>query len=155
MSVTGTRKARTVKLRGTKHPVNPRDEVVPLPPEAAAIIDALPVIDERMPPYKSESVSASFERALRARPSSASFERVTARLGISDLHFHDLRHEGISRLFERGLAIQEVALISGHQSRALLRRYTHPEAEQVARKLNKEPVDAHKQAAQEDHPEPA
>lgn len=136
------RRARTVKLRDTKHPVNPRDEVVPLPPEAVAIIDNLPVIDERMLPYKPESVSASFER-------------VTARLGISDLHFHDLRHEGISRLFERGLAIQEVALISGHQSWAMLRRYTHPEAEQVARKLNKEPVDAHKQAAQEDHPEPA
>ncbi len=94
---------KLVKLRDTKHPTKPRDEVVPLPPEAIAIIDELPVIDERMLPYKSESVSASFER-------------VTDRLGIPDLRFHDLRHEGISRLFERGLSIPEVAIISGHQS---------------------------------------
>lgn len=115
--------AKTVKLRDTKHPTKPRDELVPLTPEAMAIIDTLPVIDERILPYKSESVSASFDR-------------VTARLGIEDLHFHDLRHEGISRLFERGLSIQEVALISGHQSWAMLRRYTHPSVTSLAEKLN-------------------
>lgn len=136
------RKARTIKLRDTKHPVNPRDELVPLSPQAMAILDSLPVIDERILPYKPESVSASFER-------------ITARLGIPDLRFHDLRHDGISRLFERGLSIQEVALISGHQSWAMLRRYTHLEAEQVARKLNKEQPDAGKQAAQEAGTEPA
>lgn len=114
---------KLVKLRDTKHPAKPRDELVPLTPEAVAIINTLPVIDERMLPYKSESVSASFER-------------VTARLGIVDLHFHDLRHEGISRLFERGLSIQEVALISGHQSWAMLRRYTHPSVTALSEKLN-------------------
>lgn len=114
---------KLVKLRDTKHPTNPRDELVPLTSEAIAIINNLPVIDERVLPYKSESVSASFER-------------VTARLGIVDLHFHDLRHEGISRLFERGLSIQEVALISGHQSWAMLRRYTHPSVTALSEKLN-------------------
>ena len=44
---------------------------------------------------------------------------------IEDLHFHDMRHEAISRLFESGMQIQEVALISGHKSWAHLRRYTN------------------------------
>jgi hypothetical protein len=40
--------------------------------------------------------------------------RLCKRAGISDLHFHDLRHEAISRFFEAGLSTAEVALISGH-----------------------------------------
>jgi integrase len=113
---------RTITLRDTKHPLRPRTEVVPVPPEAKALIDEMPKIDARILPYKSESVTASFQRAC-------------ARLGIEDLHFHDLRHEGICRLFERGLAIQEVALISGHQSWNMLRRYTHLRPEDVLEKL--------------------
>jgi hypothetical protein len=34
---------------------------------------------------------------------------------IEDLHFHDLRHEAVSRLFELGLTVPEVALISGRR----------------------------------------
>lgn len=44
---------------------------------------------------------------------------------IEDLHFHDFRHEAISRLFEHGLDIPEVAMVSGHKSWKHLRRYTH------------------------------
>jgi integrase len=62
--------------------------------------------------------------------------RLTKRAGIEDLHFHDLRHEAISRFFERGLSVPEVALISGHKDPRMLFRYTHLKAEDVARKLN-------------------
>ena len=61
--------------------------------------------------------------------------RLTTRAGIEDLHFHDLRHEAISRLFEKGLSIAEVALISGHRDVRQLFRYTHLRAEDVAKKL--------------------
>jgi integrase len=37
-------------------------------------------------------------------------------LGMDDLHFHDLRHEAVSRLVEGGLSDQEVTSISGHKS---------------------------------------
>jgi integrase len=47
------------------------------------------------------------------------------RLGIEDLRFHDLRHDGISRLFEAGFDIPQVAAISGHRSWRNLRRYTN------------------------------
>lgn len=104
---------RVVTLRDTKNPSKPRTERVPVPPAAQALIAALPALDERILPYKAESISAAFQRCCE-------------RVGISDLHLHDLRHEGICRLFERdGLQIQEVALISGHLSWNMLKRYTH------------------------------
>ncbi|MDA0341679.1 MAG: tyrosine-type recombinase/integrase [Proteobacteria bacterium] len=64
-----------------------------------------------------------------------SWGRLTHRAGIEDLHFHDLRHEAISRFFEMGLSVPEVALISGHRDPRMLFRYTHLRAEDVARKL--------------------
>ncbi|WP_312772332.1 tyrosine-type recombinase/integrase, partial [Escherichia coli] len=46
-------------------------------------------------------------------------------LSIENLHFHDLRHEAISRFFELGtLNVMEVAAISGHRSMNMLKRYT-------------------------------
>lgn len=58
------------------------------------------------------------------------------KLGIEDLHFHDLRHEACSRLFELGtLDVMEVAAISGHKSLAMLKRYTHLKAQRLVRKL--------------------
>lgn len=59
------------------------------------------------------------------------------RLKIEDLHFHDLRHEAISRFFELGtLNVMEVAAISGHRSLNMLKRYTHLRAYQLVSKLD-------------------
>ena len=55
--------------------------------------------------------------------------------GIQELHFHDLRHEAVSRLVEMGLSDQEVAAISGHKTMQMLRRYTHLRAEDLVEKL--------------------
>ena len=44
------------------------------------------------------------------------FERVRTRAGLNDVRFHDLRHEAISRLFDRGLTTPQVALLSGHKT---------------------------------------
>ena len=54
---------------------------------------------------------------------------------LADLRFHDLRHEAASRLFEKGLGIMEVASMTGHKSLAMLKRYTHVQAEKLAQKL--------------------
>ncbi|WP_123589842.1 tyrosine-type recombinase/integrase [Salinisphaera orenii] len=56
--------------------------------------------------------------------------------GITDLRFHDLRHEAVSRLVELGLSDQEVAAISGHRSMQMLRRYTHLRAEDLVKRLD-------------------
>ncbi len=50
---------------------------------------------------------------------------------IEDLHFHDPRHEGASRLFEAGFPIQHVALVTGHKDWKMLRRYTHLKPESL------------------------
>ena len=52
------------------------------------------------------------------RSAGTAFTRACKSLGITDLHFHDLRHEGTSRLFEAGFQIQQVALVTGHKSLA-------------------------------------
>jgi integrase len=83
-----------------------------LPPEAEANIRRQPRNDERIFPYGVDAISAAFTRACKF-------------LDIDDLRFHDLRHEGVSRLFEAGWNIPHVALVSGHRSWASLQRYSH------------------------------
>jgi integrase len=58
-------------------------------------------------------------------------------VGCVDFHFHDLRHEAVSRLVEAGFSDQEVSAISGHKSMQMLKRYTHLRAEDLVAKLDK------------------
>ena len=74
--------------------------------------------DGRVFPYCGRSVGTAFRRACR-------------RLKIEDLRFHDLRHEATSRLFEAGLTIEKVALVTGHRDWKMLRRYTHLKPESL------------------------
>ena len=59
------------------------------------------------------------------------WERLRSRASLSDFRFHDLSHEAISRFFELGLNIPEVALISGHKDPRMLFRYAHSRAEEL------------------------
>ena len=101
-------------VRDMKHPGQKvgNDQWCELPDQALAIINAMPRIDERIFPYGTDAVSAAFTRAC-------------ALLGIEDLHFHDLRHEGVSRLFEMGRNISQAASVSGHRSWASLKIYAN------------------------------
>jgi integrase len=60
------------------------------------------------------------------------FARMTAALGIDDLRFHDLRHEAISRMFERGMRVEQVRVVSGHRTLDQLSRYVNLRAEDLA-----------------------
>lgn len=115
--------AGTIMLHDTKDPTGKRDELVPVPPKAKALLATFKRTDERIAPYNPETVSNSFRWAV-------------TKAGITDLHLHDLRHEGISQLFEAGLSIPEVSTISGHKSWATLKRYTHIKPQTVLDKLN-------------------
>lgn len=67
----------------------------------------------------------------------SAWRMLVRRTGIEGLHFHDLRHEAVSRLFELGtLDYMEVAAISGHKSVQMLKRYTHLRAETLVPKLD-------------------
>jgi integrase len=54
---------------------------------------------------------------------------------MQQLRFHDLRHEGVSRFFEKGINTAEVASINGHRDLRMLFRYTHLKAEDMGAKL--------------------
>jgi integrase len=97
--------------------------------EAWEIIDRQPRPEktERVFPYNPKSIGANFTRACRLR-------------GLDDLHFHDLRHEATSRLFERGYDIPEVAHFTLHESWTTLKRYTHLRPEQVEERPAKAPL---------------
>jgi integrase len=103
-----------IMVRDMKHPGDKKGNNVycELPPEALAIVNSMPKSAEKIFPYTTDAISAGFTRACRF-------------LGIVDLRFHDLRHEGISRLFEMGKTIPQVAAVSGHRSWTSLKRYTH------------------------------
>lgn len=68
----------------------------------------------------------SFENAWR---------RVVLKARLSNLRFHDLRHEATSRLFEKGLGMMEVASVTGHKTLQMLKRYTHLKAEDLVARL--------------------
>lgn len=106
--------AMTIVVRDMKSPKGSKGNhvTVKLTRQAMAIIQRQPNTDERIFPYKAVSAQGNFMRACQ-------------HLGIEDLHFHDLRHEGISRLFEAGYQIHEVAQFSGHLDWGTLRRYTN------------------------------
>jgi integrase len=57
-------------------------------------------------------------------------------LKLVNIHFHDLRHEAVSRFVEAGFSDQEVSAISGHKSMQMLKRYTHLRAEDLVEKLD-------------------
>jgi len=96
---------------------------IPLTPKAQAVIAALPrSICGRIIPITPNALRLAWDRNKK-------------RAGIDDLHFHDLRHEAISRFFEMGLSIPEVALISGHKDTRMLMRYTHLRAEDLVKRL--------------------
>jgi integrase len=63
------------------------------------------------------------------------WEAARAEVGSPDLHFHDLRHEGTSRLFEKGLNILEVQAITGHKTLEELKKYTHLSPNLIVQKL--------------------
>jgi integrase len=103
-----------IMVRDMKHPGDKagNDTWCDLVPEAEAIIKLMPQDRPEIFPASASAMSAAFTRACQL-------------LGIEDLHFHDLRHEGISRLFEMGWNIPHVAAVSGHRSWQSLKRYTH------------------------------
>lgn len=103
---------------------NEEPRAVPLSPAAMQVIESLPVSTtglvlpvERMTLYHA-------------------FGYACDRAKIKDFTFHDLRHEALSRLAERGdFSVIEMAAVSGHKTLQMLKRYTHLQAEKLAKKL--------------------
>jgi integrase len=115
------REQRMIWVRSRKHPKKKmtNHSHLPLLGNALDIIMRQPrrvqadgTPEPRIFPFNSRSVADAFREACK-------------RAEVKNFHFHDLRHEAISRLFEQGFAIPEVALVSGHRNWKNLQRYTN------------------------------
>lgn len=120
---------RTIIIRDRKHPrqKHGNDQEVPLLGKTYEIIQRQPRPADLTPeskifPVNVKTITTIFPRAKNA-------------LRIANLHFHDLRHEGVSRLFEQGYQIHEVALVSGHRDWKMLARYTQIRAKDLHRSV--------------------
>lgn len=115
---------KTVLIRDRKDPRNKigNNQTVPLLPDAMAIIK--PLIEGRTEGLifnvRADSVSTAFTRACQ-----------NVMPPILDLRFHDLRHRATAQFFREGLDIPRVALLTGHKTWAMLRRYTATKPEDV------------------------
>jgi len=109
---------------------NGYSRIIPLSEEALAVLRAVRDLAVDDAAQGDTLVFPIAANALRL-----SWERTTKRAGLDDLHFHDLRHEAISRLFELGLTVPEVASISGHRDIRMLLRYAHANHASIRAKL--------------------
>ena len=91
---------------------NGEDRRVPLTKRCLEVLREVPQDDERVFPINANCLRLAWSRARK-------------KANVHDLRFHDLRHEAVSRFFEMGMSVPEVALISGHKDLRQLFRYTH------------------------------
>jgi len=112
---------KLVLVRDRKHPRKKvgNNEWIPLLGDAWDIVQRQ-ARGELIFPVHEQTLSKYFRWACQA-------------LSIPDLHFHDLRHEGTSRLFEQGYEVQQVALVTGHKDWRHLKRYTNLRPEDLHR----------------------
>lgn len=94
---------------------------VPLTPGAKAILATLDCRDARVFPVSLSS-------------SDTVFRKLVKKAGVADLHFHDSRHEAISRLAKK-LHVLELARVVGHRDIKSLMVYYNPTAAELAAKL--------------------
>ncbi|HSH83860.1 MAG TPA: site-specific integrase [Guyparkeria sp.] len=116
-----------VVLRITK---NNEQRVVPLDPRVVRLLERRLPADRRQKPMG---------RIFRYTPDGfRSIWQTVIRVGLqlSDLKFHDLRHEAASRFSEMGIfSDMEISSITGHKSYKSLKRYTHHKSSRLAQKI--------------------
>jgi integrase len=121
------RERRTVIIHDRKDPKNKlgNDQEVPLLDDAWALIEPLLV----------DRTEGQLFLGVDPRSVSASFTRACVALKINNLHLHDNRHRATAELFRKGLDIPEVAMLTGHKTWAMLKRYTRIRPEDVRAKV--------------------
>jgi integrase len=95
---------------------------VPLSPAAIRILKSLDASGETVFCLNTQQIDALFRKA-------------KAKALVDDLHFHDTRHEAITRLASK-LHILELARAIGHKDLRMLQIYFNSTAEDVAKKLD-------------------
>lgn len=109
---------RSWLIRDLKHPDGSagNDKAMLVTDRFLTVVDAILALpgrdpnEDRLLPYNARTVGTYWQRNMKI-------------LGIDDLHFHDLRHEGASRIAEDGWTIPEIQRVTLHESWASLQVY--------------------------------
>lgn len=111
------------KLIYVRQSKNGKPRSIPLSQDIAEIIQPLINHDQCLVfPITGNAVRIAFANARK-------------RASLNHIRFHDLRHEAISRLIEKGLTISEVAHLSGHRTLSSLSSYAHSNFLNILQKL--------------------
>lgn len=112
--------SRVAHLPVTK---NGEGRYVPLSSRAVTILQSMPrSLCGYVFPIQPQTVAAAFKRASK-------------RVGLDDVRFHDLRHTATTALATKLPNVIELAAVTGHRSLHMLKRYYHPDAKELAKKL--------------------
>jgi|GEM_PF-3479432 len=113
-----------------KHTKCKKTRVVPLTQAARDAVTELCAL-------KSKESPRLFHTWSGAPVVSALFSRIAKEVGLVDFRFHDLRHEGISRLVlkQRNFSIYEIMRIVGHSTPEMIDRYANLRGDELADKL--------------------
>jgi len=110
---------------------------IPASRRVLEVFDTVPKAHESCVfPIGAESMRKHYERAVRRAKAQWSCHDTNP---FVTLTFHDLRHQALSQLSDRGLNVIELAEISGHKTIQMLKRYTHPALEVIIAKIDQEP----------------
>lgn len=93
---------------------------------------ALEVIEKLRPYIHSKDVTIF---GIKASSAGVYWREACKKLGIEDLHFHDLRHEAATRMANK-LHVLELARVTGHKDLKQLQRYYNPKPDELASKLD-------------------
>lgn len=110
--------AKVYRVRDIKHPLGSHGNTkeARMTPMCALvmreIIRRVPDRDGRVLPFTDSAVGNAWQEVCRL-------------IGVVDLHFHDLRHEGASRLAEDGLTIPQMQAVTLHESWSSLQIYVN------------------------------
>jgi len=117
----------SVAVAGFKEYLERRDLPAGIPPE-----HVFPWWDGDGSERALRTVTNSVSKLFRSTRSPGIFDVA----GCVDLHFHDLRHEAVSRLFERtSLSEAQIMKISGHKSHRMMMRYANLRGSDLAEQL--------------------
>jgi integrase len=112
---------RIVTIRDSK---NGHPRRIPLTLQAVDILEGLDPVSDKVFAINSQTFKSTWQRMIK-------------KLEIKDLRLHDCRREAISNLFELGLSVPQVQLVSGHRQMSMLQVYTKIKPQDLFSKLDR------------------
>jgi integrase len=122
--------AQTAFIKESK---NGRPRKLPIRQDLVVLLQKLPRENERVFPINVDGLNGAWSRICK----------IAGFTGNNELHLHDLRHEGISRVAEAGsripggISLVDLQAFSGHRDVRMLLRYAHLCTQSLAQRLDK------------------